>query len=76
MESSQALTPGSKTVTVQAKGFLRQTLTAHIVGDETTRLAVTLKRPQFGKLHIKAPPRGWSDVYHGGKKNLFDAAWL
>ena len=64
----QALTPGSKTVTVQAKGFLRQTLTAHIVGDETTRLAVTLKRPQFGKLHIKAPPRGWSDVYYGGKK--------
>ena len=62
------LLPGKYTLVVQAKGFVPQQLAIEIVGDQTTQQTTTLKRPQFGRLKIIAPTKGWYDVYHYGKK--------
>ena len=64
----QALKPGKRKLVVRAKGYTTQGLSVDITGEQTTTRSIVLKRPQFGRLKIIAPTKGWYDVYHQGKK--------
>ncbi len=66
--TNQTLKPGQHKVVVRAKGYTPKTLTVDIIGDQTTTRSIILERPQFGRLKIIAPTKGWYDVYHQRKK--------
>ena len=64
----ESLIPGQYKVIVRSKGYQTQTFNVDIQAEQTTTRSIVLKRPQFGRLKIIAPTKGWYDVYHLGKK--------
>ena len=63
-----ALIPGTKTLRVEAKGFVTEAIAIEVLGGEQVQYTVQLKKPRFGALKVIAPKRGWFDILYKGKK--------